>query len=423
MLVKNLWVVLLSVLFFCGIIGWQLNHLGELKTLRDEIFNKQAKNDLRTLGTALKSSTAWGEEGFDIDDLDHEMVSSFQCAVDSLLQLYFEDEAMEWGVIDKDRDSVVLASVSEKEYWLLKTSEVETCLSCLVSISFTDQEGGMIINHSVADIRAMFGTDEDVMFLAVFRKDNQRIAWPDYLVFVFVIGLSLLFAFSIYLNSRQKKLIEQKNEFINHLSHQFKTPLASIRLGTNMLLKSDEFMHNKMLHIIHLESNRLEKHIQTVLQWVKSGAQGLQLNCAVQDVVAVTRHALRQMDPVFKQEQVIVQTDFEKEEVMASVDEYHLTLVYFNLWENAIKHNPSGLRLTIVMKVQGEYLSIEHRDNGQGFDPNKPGKNSMFTGLGLLYVKKVMKAHKGSVEIISSPEEEGTQIVLRVPLAELKMIE
>ena len=219
----------------------------------------------------------------------------------------------------------------------------------------------------------------------------------------------------------RKGLLSKKNEFINHLSHQFKTPLASIRLGTKMLLNApQEDKNREMLQLIDLEGKRLDKHIQTVLQWVRAGAQGLQLSRQPLDLVALTQESARQMEPVFRDRQAQVEMRFEEGLPKAMVDEYHLILVYFNLWENALNHNSGPLRLNVEICRQGNFILVKHQDNGKGFSyttnkKQKANRSTIYTGLGLLYVERVMAAHGGAVEI-HSIEGRGTLITLKLPL-------
>ena len=427
MVSRNLLIALLSILFFGGIVAWQLHHLHEMKQLRQEIFEQQAISKLKEIALKLRTSSRWGDAGYRTTDLSSATRDAYIAEVDSLIGLYFQEEQARilWGLVKGEHDSLLFSNAPpEKEAYLLQ-SPLTTCLSCLIKISFADEGGEMMLEQSVAQTRMMsgkIGEETELKYFSIYSENTSGAQWPDYLVFVFLIGLSSLFGLSLYLNDRQKRLIEQKNEFINHLSHQFKTPLASIRLGTKILLNAQQEDKNReMLQLIDLEGKRLDKHIQTVLQWVRAGAQGLQLAPQRMDLVALTQESLRQMEPVFRDRQAQVDVFYEEGLPQALVDEYHLILVYFNLWENALKHNSGPLRLNIDICREGNFLLVKHQDNGKGFSytaiqQQKAHQNTHYTGLGLLYVKRVMAAHGGTIDI-QAEDGKGTLITLKFPLA------
>ena len=428
MVSRNLLIALLSILCFGGIIAWQLQHLGEMKQLREEIFQQQAEGKLKELATKLRTSSVWGQENFPTANLSEATRKKYISDVDSLLQLYIPEEefAVWWGlVLVGERDSLLLSNAPSDKQEAVLQSKLSTCLSCLILVSFPDSGEELVLEHSIAQMRMMSGKlleEKPLKYFTVYSERKAESQWPDYVAFLFLSGLSALFGISLYLNARQKRLIEQKNEFINHLSHQFKTPLASIRLGTKMLLNApQEDKNREMLQLIDLEGKRLDKHIQTVLQWVRAGAQGLQLARQPLDLVTLTQESVRQMEPVFRDRQAQVEIQSEERLPQAMVDEYHLILVYFNLWENALKHNSGPLRLNIDICRQGNFLLVKHQDNGKGFSyiankQRKANQQTNYTGLGLLYVERVMAAHGGAVEI-HSKDGEGTLITLKLPLA------
>lgn len=424
MLAKNLLLALLSFLFFAGLAAWQLQRLQESRQLRQEIFEHQLGEKLQEIGPVLRKETTWGLEVFKPAFLTEASRKQAYYQIDSIMQQHFGQEAgkLLWAVVQGVQDSLLLSNAPPERQHLVAKAGSRKCLSCLVLITREDDGGQMLMEHSVAQMEAVLGWEVGkIRYLAILHENQTAFPWTDGLAFLFMAGLSVLFGVSLYLNARQKKLIEQKNEFINHLSHQFKTPLASIRLGTKILLQSSESLKDKeMLHIMNLEGNRLEKHVQTVLQWVRSGSQGLQLAPQPLNMIQFTQTALKQMEPIFRDKQTQVETEFPDHLPEAMADEYHLMLVYFNIWENAVKHNTvkhkkGPLQLKISLSLEGRFIVVRHQDNGNGFRKEK-ARTADFTGLGLLYIKSVMKAHGGSLDILTR-EEEGSLLCLKLPLA------
>lgn len=424
MLAKNLVLALLSFLFFAGLAAWQLQRLEESRQLRQEIFQHQLEEKLQVIGPVLRKETAWGLEVFKPAYLTEASRAQACFQIDSIMQQHFGSEANKllWAVVQGAHDSLLLSNAPAERQHLVAKAGSRKCLSCLVLITKVDDGGQILMEHSVAQMESILGWEMGkIRQLAILYENQAVFSWTDALAFLFMAGLSMLFGISLYLNARQKRLIAQKNEFINHLSHQFKTPLASIRLGTKMLLQSSESLKDKeMLHIMNLEGNRLEKHVQTVLQWVRSGSQGLQLAPQPLNMIQFTQLALTQMEPIFRDKQTRVETDFPLDLPEAMADEYHLMLVYFNIWENAVKHNTDKhkkelLQLKISLRLEGRFIVVRHQDNGNGFR-NEKARTADVTGLGLLYIKRVMKAHRGSLDIWTR-KGEGSILSLKLPLA------
>jgi signal transduction histidine kinase len=419
MLHKNLLIGLVSVLFFCGgLIFWQLDFLQEIRRQRKELFEEEAKKKLHEIASILRLDEEWQIA------ISPECTPEEQCEAklkaDSLLALYFPKYKGKiwWGITKESETKPAITNAPENLFSQINQSEIRTCYSCLIKISFVDSNlKDKIVSQSPAQMLELYkDEDKELSYMKLyFEPYGFTFSFTDYLAFLFIIGISILFSLLLHLNAKQKKLIEQKNEFINHLSHQFKTPLASIRLGTKMLLKTAENPRQlQMLELMNVEGSRLENHIQTVMHWVKSGAQGLQLSPKAEDIEQIVRKGIQQMEPVFKDKQTQVELYFEEHLPLVYADAYHLTLALFNLWENAVKHNASALHLKISVFRQGKYIVVKSEDKGKGFDQKKVKDTS--AGLGLLYVERVVKDHKGIMEIFSQAGK-GTIFTIKLQLA------
>ena len=212
-------------------------------------------------------------------------------------------------------------------------------------------------------------------------------------------------------NGKQSKLIKQKNEFVNHLSHQFQTPLSSIKLSANLIAKN-KGNQNELIQIIQTESNRLENHIKTVLHWVKSDADRLFISKEKIGITGFIEIALKQMKPIFLTNKTRVNFIPPEEELYIEADVNHLELMLFNIWENAIKHNNHKIEITIQCKINKGFVQISISDNGKGIDNEI--SDIKFRGLGLAYISRIMNEHSGNMELVSNTKE-GLTVNLNFP--------
>ena len=306
----------------------------------------------------------------------------------------------------------------------LANSNIKVCVSCLLMIGIVERndddyidssdiaERGYILDHTPAQMRSIQGLDLANLRYIHIQSIPIEIRLVDYIIpSIFLLSLSLLFIWLLYLNSIQSKLIQQKNEFVNHLSHQFQTPLSSIKLSANLLAKKEMDHDDDLVQIIQTESNRLENHIKTVLHWVKSDADRLQIIKEEIGVTHIIEQSIRQMKPVFITNHTTVNFIPPAEEIYVSADRNHLQLMLFNIWENAIKHNEKSISLTIDCQTFGKHIIITSSDNGKGLQQSG---HENFKGLGLAYVKRIMQKHNGDM-ILNSGIDHGLSVQLKFP--------
>jgi len=295
---------------------------------------------------------------------------------------------------------------------------LKVCTSCLVMIDVLDEDDstkndkGFVLSQTPAQMVEMTGmntADLDYIHLYV---PKQKFSFKPYLMpFILLIGLLATLMMLLNLTRKQRKLIIQKNEFVNHLSHQFQTPLSSIKLSANLLANEDVVDKSEFIQIIQTESNRLENHIKTVLHWVKSDANHLHITKEKIRLTDFIENSLKQMKPVFLTHNIKVNFIPSEEELVIEADMNHLQLMLFNIWENAIKHNDSPLELTIRMSQENGVVQISNADNGKGISNLHP--EIKFKGLGLAYINRIMTKHSG--EMVLSSSEKGLVLNLNFP--------
>ncbi|MBR1732591.1 MAG: HAMP domain-containing histidine kinase [Alloprevotella sp.] len=253
------------------------------------------------------------------------------------------------------------------------------------------------------------------------------------LLFTFV--LLCMFVFTIYTIFRQKRLTEIKNDFINNMTHEFKTPISTISLAAQMLndpsVTKNEGMLRHVAGIINDETKRLRFQVEKVLQMSLFDEKGgtytqreLHLNKILEDVAKTFRLKVESAGGT-------ITTQLEADEDTVYGDEMHLTNVLFNLMDNAVKykHPEQPLQITLTSANRSGRIAVTVRDNGIGI--KREDLKKIFEkfyrahtgnrhdvkgfGLGLAYVKKVVSFHQGTIQADSTPGK-GTAFLITLPI-------
>lgn len=250
----------------------------------------------------------------------------------------------------------------------------------------------------------------------------------------FTIIITTAFFLTIRTLLRQKKLSEIKSDFINNMTHEFKTPLATISLAVDALknekVVGDKEKTNYFIGIIKEENKRMNKQVETILQAALLDKQEVQLNLqkhsAHQLVTAALNNIILPIEE--KNGKINVHLDAQRDVIMA--DDVHFTNFVNNLLDNAVKYSSNSPEITLTTSNAGNQFRIRIEDNGIGM--NKETVNKIFEkfyrahtgnvhnvkgfGLGLSYVKTMVQAHHGTIKA-ESVLGKGSIFTILVPLA------
>ncbi|HPH85957.1 MAG TPA: HAMP domain-containing sensor histidine kinase [Ferruginibacter sp.] len=262
----------------------------------------------------------------------------------------------------------------------------------------------------------------------------KEITWFILGAILFTIIIATAFFLTIRTLLKQKKLSEIKSDFINNMTHEFKTPLATISLAVDALknekVSGDKEKTNYFTGIIKEENKRMNKQVETILQAALLDKQEVQLNLKKLSAHALITSALNNIAlPIAeKGGHIDVNLDAPKDLIMA--DEVHFTNLINNLLDNAVKYSRENLLIKLHTSNTGNQFRIRIEDNGIGM--NKETLNRIFEkfyrahtgnihnvkgfGLGLSYVKTMVDAHKGSIKPESTLGK-GSSFTLTIPLA------
>jgi two-component system phosphate regulon sensor histidine kinase PhoR len=243
----------------------------------------------------------------------------------------------------------------------------------------------------------------------------------------------VFFAFSLGIIIRQKRLSEVKNDFINNMTHELKTPISTISLSSELLLRlelpQDEEKMRKYASIIYKENKRLEKQVERVLNIAKLDKDKVILNKEEIDLLAILEEVQENFNFNQAQGGGQIQLLHQAEKALIYADPVHLTNVLFNLVDNAVKYCKLSPSIQMSIQPEKEGFRIEIQDNGIGI--RKEEQKLIFDkfyrvptgnihdvkgfGLGLYYVKLIVEAHQGKIEVRSNPDK-GTTFSIWLPL-------
>jgi two-component system, OmpR family, phosphate regulon sensor histidine kinase PhoR len=235
-------------------------------------------------------------------------------------------------------------------------------------------------------------------------------------------GLLLLvligFGFSIFYLYRQKFFNETQRDFVNNFTHEFKTPLAVIKIAADVLQQQNIIEKPDKLKnyagIIHEQTSHLQSQVQRLLEIAYTDRSSLPLEKEKFDINLLIKESINDLQPLIEQRNAIVKTNFAMQDVLVNADRPYLRLCLINLIENAIKYSGTPV-IDVSTKVDGAVLMIAIKDNGIGIAAEHQKKiferfyritdgelhMTKGFGLGLNFVKKVIDTHHGKIEVDS----------------------
>ncbi|MFD2941978.1 sensor histidine kinase [Flavobacterium notoginsengisoli] len=268
---------------------------------------------------------------------------------------------------------------------------------------------------------------EDSMYVSVIDWEMiilQRMTFILILSLLSILTLITLFVIALKALIKQKKVSDVKTDFINNITHELKTPLATLGISTKILeqknIRDNDENFNAIVNTISRQNNRLQNLIDQVM------ANSLAENeLELQKEKIETEDFLLSIINDFKITfpKINLKTDFQTQKTILVLDKFHLTTAFLNVLENAVKY---GSRIiTIKTKIVENQFSISIEDDGIGIAKNKQSllfdkfyrveqgnlHNTKGLGLGLYYVAQIVKAHQGSVSVMSDLGK-GTEFII-----------
>jgi two-component system phosphate regulon sensor histidine kinase PhoR len=292
-------------------------------------------------------------------------------------------------------------------------------------------------------LQAESGTDQEnlspqeILIVIVPHQNTiilKELTW--FIVGAIIFSLIIITAFFLTLRTLfvQKKLSEIKSDFINNMTHEFKTPLATISLAVDAL-KNEKVVGDKVktdyfTGVIKEENKRMNKQVETILQAALLDKQEVQLDLKKMSAHELINNAIKNITLPLNEKggELIVQLDATDDMVMAN--DVHFTNFINNLLDNALKYSKDKPQIKLTTTNLNNQIRIKIEDNGIGM--NKETLSRIFEkfyrahtgnvhnvkgfGLGLSYVKTMVDAHKGTIKAESTLGK-GSSFTIQFPLA------
>ncbi|MDA8707478.1 HAMP domain-containing histidine kinase [Cyclobacteriaceae bacterium] len=248
-----------------------------------------------------------------------------------------------------------------------------------------------------------------------------------------ILIILICFGYAVFTIVRQKKISVMKTDFMNNMTHEFKTPISTIGLAIEALLDptipQKPSMKMKYLGIIADENKRLESQVADVLQMAQLDKNELKLNLVTVDLHAIIQQAVDKISIQMERKLGHLKLALKASQFKLKGDEAYLLGVLLNLLDNALKYSKDAPNIMIrTQNIRGQ-LICSIKDHGMGM--SKEAQRSIFQkfyrvasgnvhnikgfGLGLAYVKEIITLHHGSIEV-ESELKKGTNFIVKFPL-------
>lgn len=267
--------------------------------------------------------------------------------------------------------------------------------------------------------------------LRVFFPNKRSFLWskvlPSMLTSLLFTGLVVFcFAYTIFVILRQKKISEMKTDFINNMTHEFKTPIATISLATDSITNdaviSQKEKVQRFAGIIKQENTRMLNQVEKVLQMARIDKQDFELNLEKLDINEVVQKASENVRLKIAKRNGVLKTKLEAQNPVIEADMTHISNIVYNLLDNAEKYSSDAPEILISTRNVRDGIELSVQDKGIGM--NKEAIKHIFDkfyrvhtgnrhdvkgfGLGLSYVKALVDAHNGTIKVNSELDKGST---------------
>lgn len=422
-----------------GVLTLQMSFINNSRRLNEEQFDKHVEAGMKRVAEQLENVENFQLQrfanGFSIATLQETMSAAvqlqqemFNTPIEERIEIIRLDQFLKnelgndipfsYGVWSNTSNSFVIynnhfvvPNESQVSYGFLKASEYKTKLFP------TD------INNP-GNLHVFFPTKSSVVWGRL---------WLDLLLSLLFTAIILAsFAYTISVILQQKKLSEMKNDFINNMTHEFKTPIATISLAsdsiTNPSVIGNPDKVKRFADIIRQENKRMHGQVEKVLQMALVERGSIKLNFSDVNIHQVIEQAVSNMSLQVERKEGSVTAQLDAEKYYVEGDLNHISNVINNLLDNANKYSPEKPEIIVSTRNISNGIEVTVSDKGIGM--SKEAKKRIFEkfyrvhtgnlhdvkgfGLGLAYVKAMVTAHKGSIDV-KSELGKGSSFILLFP--------
>ncbi|MEO8173129.1 MAG: HAMP domain-containing sensor histidine kinase [Sediminibacterium sp.] len=277
----------------------------------------------------------------------------------------------------------------------------------------------------------------DVYYVKIFLPAKAAFLFKQLLPLIIISGISILILFVCFLiliaiNRRQSALALAKEDFINNMTHELKTPLFTISIASKMLAAQESIKQNEKyisyIESIQEETVRLTQLVDKVLETSALDKEQMQLDQKSLYLHTVIRNAVKSFDLIRKEQGASIQLFLDAPIHTILGDDTQITAAICNLLDNAFKYSTEPAQITLTTGNQGKNITLSIADKGIGI--NLETKQQLFErffrahtgnlhdvkgyGIGLSYTKTILEAHGGSISVKSTVGE-GSEFILILP--------
>ncbi len=330
-------------------------------------------------------------------------------------------------------------------------SKIKSCISCIISFSILKENPTQLPHESnteyserlaknssfqyYAPVQNLMNKKEEIIWFTLYQPHSFSDALKS-MIYLFgtsiilIIILLGLFQYLLRLLSNYKKVTQIKEDFFNNMTHEFKTPLSSIRLASRVLRKNHDIEKSKLYHdIIEKESKNLELQIDKLLDFSLLDNNENKLDFEVINLHELISEVPQKLKVLIDNKKAEILLDLQSNKYTIQGDYYHLSNSISNLVENSLKYNNENITIWISTYPKNNSLYISVKDNGIGIEPQfqahifnrfyRANKNNQYKtqgfGIGLSYVKNIVESHKGKIQI-NSNYQNGCEFIIQIPL-------
>ncbi len=302
-------------------------------------------------------------------------------------------------------------------------------------LQFAEMDSDSLGHYKISLSPNISFTDQNYLIVN-FPDQNKYIFKEIYPLLITSAMVIIIFIFSFYFilasNLKQKKLSTIKNDFISNMTHEFKTPISTISLASEMLSDSSISQtpdkQTRYLRMIRDENKRLSVLVESILQTSILDKGEFKLKLTEIDIHEIINTAINNTQLLISQRGGVINTSLMAQKFKIVADRVHLTNIVFNLIDNAIKYTQGVPEISVKTENTENAIKISVKDNGIGISKENQRKifdkfyrvptgnvhNVKGFGLGLSYVLAVVEKHGGVVEV-QSELGKGSTFIITIP--------
>jgi two-component system phosphate regulon sensor histidine kinase PhoR len=416
------WIVLSATLLAAIIVTVQLYWLVKVYSLEQRSFHTNVVKSIRSLFEDLQMNDAPGthlESLIDAPgkDLDYFVFKADTIPIKDSLVFYIQDEFADFGVLTDCKLGAY--SSTEKRY----------VYDAYIPAPASSYGNGQQANWELP----VYNNSSDNIVLYFPHRHEYILGEMDFwivstvILFIALIGLGA----SLFYFYRQKFLAEIQKDFVNNFTHEFKTPLAVMKIASDVLAQDSIARQPDRLEryaaIIQNQTEHLQNQVERLLRMASIETKEIPIRKEEIDSQRLIEEALNKVQPLIEQKKAKVEVKMD-DHPRVQADKAHLELALVNLLENALKYSPDPHIVVQAGQDEDDFF-ISVKDNGVGIEkqylkdifkkfyrvPTGDIHNVKGFGLGLNFVKRIIDAHKGKIRVNSLPGI-GTEFRLFIPL-------